>query len=223
MKTMSERHSRNRSDRSQNDPGHEASKAARAASWLGSWRTLALAAALFFPFAALLFASSAPFSLPTVEEACGVPALDVRFFADSDDVSQFLNSCGETGRDAYRNLQIADLFYPAVFGLFFASALVIVASRAFADRPRFAWLAALPMLGAGFDYIENVLAWRALAAFPDSASSNALLGFASAAKTSSFWLAGISFLVASGVLVARRLRLGVLGPDGSRASRAPRH
>ncbi len=220
MKTMSERQTQNPRDRSPNDPGHEA---ARAASRLGSWRTLALAAALFFPFAALLFASSAPFSLPTVEEACGVPALDVRFYSGSDDVSQFLRDCGESGRDAYRNLQIADLFYPAVFGLFFASALVIVASRAFADRPRAAWLAALPILGAGFDYVENVLAWRALTAFPDSVSSNSLLGFASAAKTSSFWLAGVALLVASGVLVARRVRMHVLGSDRSRASRAPRH
>lgn len=206
MKTMSESQTIVRAD------GDEAwPRTAGPIRWLGSWRTLAVASALFFPFAALFFASSASFSVPHVEEACGAPALDVRFFSDGDDVNQFMTDCGEAGRDAYSNMQIADLFYPAVFGLFFASALVIVVSRAFADRPKLVWLAALPVLGAAFDYVENVLAWRALLAFPDSTSSNALLGFASAAKTSSFWLAGISFLVASGVLVARRLRLRVLG------------
>ncbi len=34
-----------------------------------------------------------------------------------------MSSCGAAGRTAYRNLQVADLFYPAISGLFMASSL----------------------------------------------------------------------------------------------------
>ena len=79
---------------------------------LASWRVAAISGALFAVFAYLFFATSAPFSIPTVEEECGAAPLDVRPYSSAADVAQFLDQCGETGRQAYRNLQLADLFYP---------------------------------------------------------------------------------------------------------------
>ena len=77
---------------------------------------------------------------------------DVRFYTPGDEVTQFLTGCGEAGRDAYRDLQVADLFYPAVSGLFLASALALVLSRLSRPGSAVIALAALPFLGSAFDY-----------------------------------------------------------------------
>ncbi|MCB1272078.1 MAG: hypothetical protein M9942_09440 [Microthrixaceae bacterium] len=61
-----------------------------------------------------------------------------------------------------------------------------------------------------FDYLENVFAWRALAAFPEPATTNGLLGLASAAKNVSFWLAGVMLLVGLATLALRPLARRVL-------------
>jgi hypothetical protein len=63
-------------------------------------------------------------------------------------------------------------------------------------------LAVIALIGRGLDYLENLLEWRALHAFPSQVASTHLLGIASAAKTITFWVAGvglIALLVAIGV------------------------
>jgi hypothetical protein len=158
---------------------------------------------LFVVFAGALFASSAPFSIGNVEEVCGSAPLDVRPYSTADDVHQFLSDCGQSGRVAYRNLQFADIFYPAISGLFMASALALTATHLFPRHPTMVGLAALPLMGSVFDYLENVFAWRALAAYPDAAGTDSLLGLASLAKTSTFWVAGLLLLAGLAALVAK--------------------
>lgn len=173
---------------------------------LGSWRFWIPSAVVFMVFFSAFFASSASFAVPVVEQACGQTPLDVRTFATAAEVAGFLDACGTGGREAYRNMQLADLFYPAVFGLFMASSLSMVLGRLVPGRPAIAatgvWLA---LAGSAFDYLENVFAWRALAAFPEPAATNGLLGVASAAKSVSFWLAGALLLAG---LVGLMLRAG---------------
>lgn len=177
---------------------------ARSMTRLATWPALVISGTLFVAFAVIFFASSAPFSIPEVEAACGQPPLDVRFYSTSGEVQEFLEDCGESGRTAYRNMQLADLLYPLVFGVFMASALAKTLRHRFPDRPTVVTLAAIPLVGSGFDYLENLFAWLALSSFPDPASSNALLGLASAAKTTTFWLAGVLLLAAIGTLPFRR-------------------
>ncbi|MGI9615706.1 MAG: hypothetical protein ACR2QO_22530 [Acidimicrobiales bacterium] len=188
------------------------SRVERAMARLASWRILVVSALLLTLFAAVFFASSAPFAIPTVEETCGAAPLDVRFYSTSNQVNDFLADCGEEGRDAYRNMQIADFFYPSVFGLFLASALTLTLTRLFPQRPDAVALAAIALAGSALDYLENVFAWIALTSYPNPTLSNSLLGFASAAKTMVFWAAGAGLVVGVAALALRAVRHRAAGP-----------
>ncbi len=176
----------------------------RSMARLATWPVLVTSGILFVAFAGIFFTSSAPFAIPEVEAACGQPPLDVRFYSTSDEVHGFLEACGATGRTAYRNMQLADLLYPLVFGVFMASALAKTLRHRFPNRPAVVALAAIALAGSGFDYLENLFSWIALSNYPDSTASNSLLGLASAAKTSTFWLAGILLLTTIVSLPFRR-------------------
>lgn len=174
---------------------------------LAKWWVLAVTGGVFVVFAVAFFAASLPFSIAHVTSLCGAAPPDVRFYTPADGVSQFLTGCGEAGRDAYRDLQVADLFYPAVSGLFLASALAVVLSRLSRPGSPVIALAALPLLGSAFDYLENVAAWTALAAFPGPAeTATGLLGVASIAKQAVSWASWLLLLLAVGCLVTRVLR-----------------
>lgn len=177
---------------------------------LASWRLWIMSAAIFVPFALALFASSAPFAIPEVEVACGQIPPDMRFFTSGDGVLNFLDACGPAGRDSYRNMQLADVFYPAVVGLFLASSLAIVIRRLSPGSNSLPWLATIPLLGSFFDYVENVFAWLAIAAYPSPAITNDVLGLASAAKTTTSWVGGLSLLTCLAILGARAGRSGVV-------------
>lgn len=186
---------------------------------LGSWRFWIPSAAVFVVFAAVFFGSSAPFSISEVESACGLAPPDVQFFTSGDEVSGFLDACGSDGRAAYRNMQIADLFYPAVFGLFIASSLALSLTRTSLSSRWVSRAVALPFVGAGFDYVENIFAWIALASHPGDASTNALLGLAGAAKTATFWISGLVLMGTLVVLVVKRSRLMIGAREADRYQR----
>jgi hypothetical protein len=52
-----------------------------------SWKLWVASAVIFVPFAWMFFASSAPFSIPEVEAACGQAPPDMRFFTTADGVT----------------------------------------------------------------------------------------------------------------------------------------
>ena len=190
---------------------HSASSAGRVLARLASWRVVVVATTAWVVFAVVLFASSAPFSIPHVEAACGQAPPDVRAYTGPTEVHDFLEACGPIGREAYRNLQLADLVYPLVVGLALASALALALRHLFPRRPAIVVWSALPLLASGFDYLENLGAWSALAAYPSTSPIDALLGLASAAKTATSWLAGLTLvlaLVALGVRAVRRRSSG---------------
>ena len=187
---------------------------------LASWKLWVASAAIFVPFAWMFFASSAPFSIPEVEAACGHAPPDMRFFTTADGVTQFLDDCGTNGRDAYRNMQLADIFYPAIIGVFLASSLSLAIKRLSPRPSRTLWLGALPLAAMAFDYLENVLAWLALTSYPDPIATTHLLGVASAAKTTTSWAAGLLLLAALAAIVvqATRARLSGANTDAPVAS-----
>lgn len=203
-------------DRTEHRPTVTTSWAAALAATMtrcASWRVWLLSTAAFAVFAGVFFASSAPFAIPRVAVACGQAPLDVRFTSTAADVNSFLDACGAAGRAAYRAMQLADLLYPLVFALFLATSLAVVLNRLAPRHPGVLALAALPFLGSALDYLENSFAWLALAAYPDPSATASLLGLASAAKTSVFWIAGTVLLASSAVLA--------LGEARRRLGRAP--
>lgn len=172
---------------------------------LAAWRVWIASTVLFVPFAFVFFASSAPFAIPEVEAACGQAPPDMRFYSSGDDVVSFLDACGPAGRNAYQNMQLADLAYPAIVGLFLASSLVLATKR-LSPRRSLRLVAVVPLVAALFDYLENAFAWLAITSYPQAIVTNDVLGFASAAKTSLSWAAGLTLLTCLAVLGGRALR-----------------
>jgi hypothetical protein len=173
---------------------------------LASWRVWFVSAVAFAISATVFFRSGLSFSISTVERLCGAPPLDVRLTSTTGDVERFLSGCGIEGRRAYGRMLLADLIYPIVFGLFMASSLALALARIGVQRASLRALPAIALVGSGFDYIENLLAWRALDAFPSPVMSTHLLGVVSAAKTVTFWIAGlavVALLVVVGLRAAR--------------------
>ena len=103
----------------------------------------------------------------------------------------------------------AAIFAPCA-AVFMAASLAMVITRLAPGRPLLVALAALPLVASAFDYLENLCAWMALAAYPEPAATNSVLGLASAAKTTTSWLAGILLLSALTALIVttivRRVR-----------------
>lgn len=173
--------------------------------WLASWRVWIASAALFVPFAFVFFASPAAFAIPAVEAACGQAPPDMRFYSSGDDVVSFLDACGPAGRNAYQNMQLADLVYPAIVGLFLASSLALATKRLSA-RHSLRWVAVVPLVAALFDYLENAFVWLAINSHPEAIVTNEVLGFASAAKTSLSWAAGLTLLTCLAILGVHAVR-----------------
>ncbi|MGS0685021.1 hypothetical protein ACVBEQ_07705 [Nakamurella sp. GG22] len=167
-------------------------------------RLLIGAGALFLVSAAALFASSLSFSIGHVTARCGQEPPDVRFYSSADDLRDFLAGCGAAGREAYQNLQIADLFYPAIFAVFLASALALTLSRVSRPGSPVVALAAAPLIASAFDYLENAAAWVALAVYPaDPGTAAELMGIASLAKQALSWASWLLLVGAVGLMTVR--------------------
>lgn len=194
------------------DPGVTGS-VARTMARMARGRVLLGSGAAYATFATVFFTTSLPFTIPRVEAVCRQAPPDVRFAPSATAVLRFLDACGVAGRESYRNLQLADLAYPAVFGLFLATALAFVISRLTRPDSRLLALSVLPLLGAAFDYLENACAWLALAAHPEPSVASSLFGLASGAKNIASWAAGLVLVGVVVLLLARTTR------DRWRASR----
>lgn len=108
-----------------------------------------------------------------VSTACGQPPFDVRGFWDASDAASMLDACGNTGRAAYLQLQVADLVYPAALAwlLLVSSALLL---RRFGGGT---WPVLVPILAmAVLDYLENAGVWWLLLRWPDLVPSVADAG-----------------------------------------------
>ncbi len=175
---------------------------------LARWEVLAPAAALYIVSTALFFASALPFAIPTVTQACGQPPPDVRFFTAGDDVRAFVSGCGEAGGAAYRSLQLADLFYPAICAIFLAAALAFLLHHLAGPSSWLPALAAIPLVGGLFDYLENAAAWTVLVADPAGPAAD-LLGVASVGKQVFTWAAWLLLAAALCMTLVRWSRRGL--------------
>lgn len=178
--------------------------AVRTASRQVDRRLLAAAGVWWLGMYALLFVWQGRFSLHTVSVACGWPAPDTRFAPSPRQTELFLTGCGAQGLRAYRDLQIADLFYPVSTALLLVLTLTYLRSHV---TPRAAWLTYLPILAAAGDYLENVCAWVLIAAAPPRPSwATHVLQIGSVVKFVASWLAWVAVIALLVMWVARRLR-----------------
>jgi hypothetical protein len=127
---------------------------------------VALAALLIFLlFSALML----PRQSATAEEVAGdAGSPDMSFFYSADDLYRMAEAYGEEGRGAYIRARFTfDLIWPLVYTLFLATAITWVFSKAFAPDSRWQRVNLAPLVGALFDYLENLSTSLIMGRYPD--------------------------------------------------------
>ena len=160
---------------------------------------------IFLLFSALVLPQQAT---KAEQETGGSESPDTSFFYSSSDLYRMAESYGEQGREAYIRARFTfDLVWPLVYTLFLATSISWVFGRAFGSDSRWQRANLAPLLGALFDYLENLAASLVMLRYPEqTAVVDALAPVFTALK---WLLLGASFLLLfGGVVVAawRRFR-----------------
>ena len=127
---------------------------------------VALAALLIF----LLFSALVlPQQATNAEQETGSAASpDTSFVYSSNDLYGIAESYGEQGRQAYVRARFTfDLIWPLVYMLFLTTAMSWIFGRAFASDSRWQFANLAPLLGALFDYLENLSTSLVMLRYPD--------------------------------------------------------
>ncbi|WP_284164561.1 hypothetical protein [Frigidibacter sp. SD6-1] len=135
----------------------------RAAFWLLAGATLAVYLTMLL------------WSLPRLDMGAAGRAFDLRPFGyTSDEAHAYLAALGEAGRAFYRGVQQRlDLVFPALLSL-----TLVFAFRTLAPTRAARWFAALALLAATCDYLENH-AVRAMLVGPPEAVTDTMVAWAS--------------------------------------------
>ena len=124
-----------------------------------------LALLVFVLFGALVLPQQAA---QAERETGGAASPDTSFFYTPNDLYRMAESYGEVGRQAYiRARYTFDLIWPLVYGFFLTTAISWTFSRAFAFDSRWQRANLAPLLGAIFDYLENVSTSLVMTRYPD--------------------------------------------------------
>jgi hypothetical protein len=119
----------------------------------------------------------APFGIKAIEKQTdGNYYLDTKLFYSEETVYQYISSYGEEGINMYHQVQILDMIYPLIYGIFLAS---------FFYRKKLLKLYFIPLLAIVFDYSENISIYFLLENFPKQLPN---LVVASSLATSLKWL-----------------------------------
>ena len=140
----------------------------RISDWLRhistGWVAL-LALLVFVLFSALVLPQQAA---QAERETGGSASPDTSFFYKPSDLYQMAESYGEAGRQAYIRARFTfDLIWPLVYAFFLTTAISWTFSRAFASDSRWQRANLAPLLGAIFDYLENVSTSLVMTRYPD--------------------------------------------------------
>jgi hypothetical protein len=129
----------------------------RFSHWLrrvsNGWVVLS-ALVIFLLFSALVLPRQAA---RAQQETGGAASPDMSFYYSPGDLYRMAEAYGAQGREAYVRARFTfDLIFPLVYTLFLATAISWVNTRAFAPDSRWHLANLAPVLGALFDYAENV-------------------------------------------------------------------
>ena len=168
----------------------------RISDWLRGvsrgWVALA-ALLIFLLFSALVLPQQATVA---EQETGSADSPDTSFFYSPRDLYQMAEAYGEQGRQAYVRARFTfDLVWPLVYALFLVTAISWVFGRAFAPGSRWQRANLAPLLGALFDYLENLSSSLVMLRYPDQTPVVDLL--APLFTLSKWSLLGASFLLLS--------------------------
>jgi hypothetical protein len=169
----------------------------RISDWLRKVSTgwVALAALLIFLlFTALVLPQQAT---RAAQETGGADSPDTSFFYTPGDLYRMAESYGEQGRQAYVRARFTfDLVWPLVYTLFLATAISWVFGRAFPPGSRWQRANLVPLLGALFDYLENLSTSLVMLRYP---AQTAVVDLLAPLFTAMKWgFLGVSFLLLLG-------------------------
>jgi hypothetical protein len=140
----------------------------RISDWLQRVSTgwVALSALLIFLlFSALVLPQQAT---KAEQETGSSDSPDMSFFYSSSDLYRMAESYGEQGRQAYIKARFTfDLAWPLVYTLFLTTSIGWVFGKAFAPDSRWQRANLAPLLGALFDYLENLSTSLVMWRFPE--------------------------------------------------------
>jgi hypothetical protein len=130
---------------------------ARLSGWISrvssGWVALATLA-VFLVFSALALPAQAAKAEADAGDA-GTP--DTSLYYSARDLYRMAEAYGERGRAAYVKARFTfDVVWPVVYTLFLSTAIGWLYGKAFAAHSRWQRANLAPLLGAGFDYLENL-------------------------------------------------------------------
>ena len=187
--------------------------AKKISDWLRRVSTgwVALAALfIFLLFSALVLPQQAT---KAEQETGSADSPDMSFFYSPSDLYRMAESYGEEGRQAYIRARFTfDLVWPLVYTLFLTTSIGWVFGKAFGPDSRWQRANLVPLLGALFDYLENLSTSLVMLRYPDqTAVVDALAPVFTALK----WLfLGVSFLLLFGGIAIAAWRWNKQRPWG---------
>jgi hypothetical protein len=140
----------------------------RISDWLhqvsNSWVALS-ALAIFLLFSALVLPGQAA-RAETYTKNAGSP--DMSFYYSADDLYHMAEVYGKQGREAYVRTRFTfDLIFPLVYTMFLGTAISWVYGKAFMPDSRWQRANLIPVLGALFDYLENLSTSLVMLRYPN--------------------------------------------------------
>jgi hypothetical protein len=159
---------------------------------------------LFLVFTAIVLPNQAAQSEDYTGDA-GSP--DQSFFYTPEDLYRMAEAYGPGGRQAYITARFTfDLVWPLVYLIFLGTSLGWLCGKLFEPYSRWRSWVSLPLLGALFDYLENIAAAIVMARYP---GSSPVAAAAAPIFTVLKWsMIGFSFLVVL-VLLSRVILVGL--------------
>jgi hypothetical protein len=123
------------------------------------------ASAIFLLFSALVLPAQAA-RAETYTGSAGSP--DTSLCYSADDLYRMAEAYGKQGREAYVRTRFTfDVIWPLVYTMFLSTAISWVYIRAFTSDSRWQRANLAPVLGALFDYLENLSASLVMLRYPD--------------------------------------------------------
>jgi hypothetical protein len=139
----------------------------RFSTWMiekSTGKTTIVTLVVFILFTALVLPSQAA---KAEENTNTAESPDTSFFYTAQDLYRMAEEYGEEGRAAYILARFTfDVIWPVVYTVFLLTAVSWLGGRLFSDS-KWAYLNLVPLLGALFDFLENIGASIVFARFPE--------------------------------------------------------
>jgi hypothetical protein len=131
---------------------------------ISTGRVTLLMLVIFLLFGALVLPAQ---SALAEETSGGAGSPDTSFIYSAADLYQMAESYGEAGRAAYIRARFTfDLVFPLVYTAFLVTAISWLSRRGFPAGSRWQLANLAPILGAIFDYLENIAAALVMSRYP---------------------------------------------------------